>query len=481
MEASLACASNCIQTFNFCTHMNPKITFYTGVGSVTGANFMLDNGQSKILIDCGLTQGSRDEFEVNAQAFDYNPSEMTFLFVTHAHMDHIGRIPKLIHDGFKGKIYSHPATKDLSEVMLPDALGIMEERARQQGKQPYYAAGDIQAALSRWETIPYYTEREIGGYKVILKDAGHVLGSSMFQFEFKSPTSPGSDGASKKIVFTGDLGNSPSPLLRDTDSIDGADYVIMESVYGDRNHEGRDERIDKLEKIINDTIAKNGALVIPAFSLERTQMILYEINNLIEEKKIREIPVFVDSPLATKVTEIYKRHSDLFNNSVRAEIKGGDDIFDFPKLSFTVRRSESESIEKTSNPKIILGGSGMSMGGRIQSHEAVHLPDPNSTILLVGYQTMGSLGRRLQDNAREVTIAGEQIHVKAKIDMISSFSSHKDSDRLTDFVEEGKSKIKKVFVVMGEPKASLFLAQKLRDYVGVDAIFPEAGKVYELK
>jgi metallo-beta-lactamase family protein len=451
---------------------NPlKVTFWTGVGSVTGANFMMESGESRILIDCGLTQGGRDEFDTNAKPFEYDPASADFLFVTHAHMDHIGRIPKLVRDGFKGVIYSHLATKDLSEVMLPDALRIMEMDAREKGKEPYYSAADVENALSRWQTLPYYEPKEIAGYTVTLKDAGHVLGSTMYFFA--------KDG--KTVVFTGDLGNSPSPLLRDTDSIDGATYVIMESVYGDRNHEEREERIDKLKEIIEDTISRGGALVIPAFSLERTQMILYELNHLIENKLIKSVPVFVDSPLATKVTEIYSRYKDLFNDTVRKDVAAGDDIFSFPRLSFTLRREESAGIERTPNPKIIIAGSGMSMGGRVQSHEAEHLGDPKSALLLVGYQTMGSLGRHLQDGAKEVTIAGKKISVRAKVEMISSFSSHKDSDHLVEFIDEGRSKLKKVFVVMGEPKSSLFLAQRLRDYAEVDAQFPEQGKPYELR
>ncbi|HVS79517.1 MAG TPA: MBL fold metallo-hydrolase [Candidatus Paceibacterota bacterium] len=450
-----------------------KVTFYSGVGSVTGANFLLENGESRVLVDCGMTQGahSADQFDINAKPFGYDPASIDVLFVTHAHMDHVGRIPKLVRDGFKGVIYSHPATKDLSELMLPDAFAIMAEDAKRFGKEPYFSQADIDAAFSMWKTVSYYVPTELAGYTVTLKDAGHVLGSTMFFFE----------KGGKTVVFTGDLGNSPSPLLRDTDSVDGADYLVMESVYGDRNHENRDSRIDKLERVINETMRRGGALVIPAFSLERTQMILYELNDLFERKKIPSVPVFVDSPLAIKVTEVYKRYENLFNDTAKGVAASGDDIFAFPKLSFTLRREQSEAIEKTANPKIILAGSGMSMGGRIQSHEADHIEDPKSTILLVGYQTPGSLGRRLLDGVKETWISGRKRQVRAQIDMIEGFSGHKDSDHLLEFVDEGKSKLKKVFVVMGEPKSSMFLAQRLRDYVGVDAIFPEAGKGYELK
>lgn len=310
-----------------------------------------------------------------------------------------------------------------------------------------------------------------------MKDAGHILGSSMYEFTYSSANS---SQAKKRIVFTGDSGNSPTPLLKDTEDITDADYLIVDSVYGDRNHEDKDERDEKFRRIVKETIERNGALVIPAFSVERTQVILYELNNLVEDKKIPSVPIFLDSPLGEKVTQIYSRHIKNFNHGVQSEIKAGDNIFNFPKLNITHGSRDSMEIVKTANPKIIIAGSGMSTGGRVVWHEMNFLPDPNSTILLMGYQALGTLGRRIQDKPKEVEIKGQMIPINAKIEMISGYSSHKDSDGIVNMVEKTAQSLKKTFVVMGEPKSSTFLAQRLRDELDVDAIYPERGIPYNL-
>jgi metallo-beta-lactamase family protein len=279
------------------------------------------------------------------------------------------------------------------------------------------------------------------------------------------------------------LGNSPSILLKDTEDITDANYILMESVYGDRNHKPKDERTKKLKQVIEDTIKYKRALIIPTFSLERTQMMIYEMNKLFESGDIKtHMPVFLDSPLAIKITGIYEKYTQDFNEQARADIKSGDDIFNFPGLKFIVQSGESRMIEKVPNPKIIMAGSGMSTGGRVISHENYYMSNPNAEILFVGYQAAGTLGRQLQDGARSVTIFGENREVRAKIDSIAGYSSHKDSDHLVGFVEKAAEnrKLKKVFVVMGEPKASMFLVQKLRDNLGVDAVYPELEQEAEI-
>jgi metallo-beta-lactamase family protein len=459
-----------------------NLTFCSGVGSVTGANFLLEiskdkNSKSKkILIDCGLIQGEKVAQAENRDDFPYTPSEIDILFITHAHLDHVGRIPKLVKEGFNGIIYSTPETQYLAKLILEDAVGLLQKEAIKEGVLPIYEEHDMRKALSLWQSIPYhestsFPEDYAPSFSIYLKDAGHILGSSMIEFTIEG----------KKIVFTGDLGNTPTPLLRDTESISGADYVVMESVYGDRNHDTKDERRGKLESIIKDTISKNGTLVIPAFSLERTQVILYEINELVESKSIPVIPVYVDSPLATKVTDIYRASTRLFNEKTQEQIRGGDDVFNFPRLSFTVSADESRAIDHAKSPKIIIAGSGMSVGGRVIHHEEMYLNDPKNTILLVGYQTLGSIGRHLLDGAKKVNIHGNEIAVNATIESILGYSSHKDSDHLLEFISTTESSVKKVFVAMGEPKASLFLVQKIRDNLDIDAIYPERLKKYELK
>jgi metallo-beta-lactamase family protein len=451
-----------------------KVTFYSGVGTVTGANFLLElsgDVSKKILVDCGLVQGEQFATSENRKPFAYNPSEIDYLFVTHAHLDHVGRIGKLVRDGFSGKIFSTPETMSLAKLIIDDAIVLLAREATRDGVLPLYEKVDAEKAFSNWHTIEYHKETSIDdAFSVYLMDAGHILGSSMINFLI--------DG--KKIVFTGDLGNSPTPLLRDTEVLEKADYIIMESVYGDRNHEPTELRHEKLKNIINDTVARGGRVVIPAFSLERTQVLLYEINSLVENNEIAHVPVYVDSPLATKVTDIYKNSTRFFNKETQDQIRGGDDIFHFPKLKFTISTDESRAIEYVNGPKIIIAGSGMSVGGRVTQHEINYLPDPRNTLLLVGYQSLGTIGRKLQEGAKKVKINGVDVRVNAHIEMIAGYSSHKDSDHLLEFVQGSLPEIKKVFVVMGEPKSALFLVQKIRDYLNIEAIHPERGKVYEL-
>lgn len=448
-----------------------QITFWSGVGSVTGANFLFEVGDSRVLVDCGLIQGDRTAMLANREPFGYEASSIDMLFITHAHLDHVGRIPKLVKEGFTGEIYSTPETKELAELILEDAVGLMAHEAQREGLPPLYSAEDSKKAFTMWKTIPYHTETKFKDFSLYLKDAGHILGSSMFFFTV--------DG--KKIVFTGDLGNSPTPLLRDTESIEGADYVVMESVYGDRNHESKEERDSKLATVVKETLARGGTLVIPAFSLERTQVILYEINRLVESHAIPSVPIFVDSPLATKVTAVYENSTQLFNDRAKAEIAKGDDLFNFPRLMYTESKEASAGIDHVKGAKIIIAGSGMSVGGRVRHHEEIYLPNPNNTVLLVGYQTLGSVGRFLLEGAKKVKIGEVEVPVKAKIESIMGYSSHKDSDHLVEFAGTAQATAKKFFILMGEPKAATFLAQRINNEVGVKAEYPERGVPYKLK
>lgn len=465
--------------------MNPKtkITFCTGVGTVTGANFLLESpAGTKILIDCGLVQGEKVALEENREKFPYDLNSISALFITHAHLDHVGRIPKIVKDGYRGPIYSTPETKALAELVLTDAVGIIAEEAKRDGMPPLYAMDDVQAVFPQWKTIEYHDPFKVSDdISVCLKDAGHILGSSMVEATLQN----GAPVSTDKVLFTGDLGNSPAPLLRDTEPVGDADYLIMESVYGDRNHESREGRTDKFRRVIEQTVARGGTLVIPAFALDRTQILLYELNNMAEKKLIPSVPIFVDSPMAIKATDVYKGSEDLFNDAVRAQIARGDDIFKFPHLQYTMSQSISREIDRMKGPKIILAGSGMSVGGRIIGHEGSYLPDERSTILLVGYQSAGSLGRQLADGAKKVRIHGGTIKVKAKIETLYGYSAHKDGDHLVQFVatagdETGKARLKEVFTVMGEPGASMHLAQRINDELGVKAIVPERGRTYEL-
>ncbi|MES2087788.1 MAG: MBL fold metallo-hydrolase [Patescibacteria group bacterium] len=465
-----------------------QLSFFGGVGSVTGANFLLEVGGSpdaeavrgadqkhrlKILVDCGMVQGSNFADEENQSSFPYEPSSIDFLLVTHAHIDHIGRIPKLVRDGFRGKIYSTPETHAITELMFNDALKLIEEECRRKGTLPLYEQKDVSAALRLWGNIPYHQNFSLSeNVSVYLKDAGHILGSSMYEISFLNEA-----GEKRKIVFTGDLGNTPTPILRDTETITDADYMVMESVYGDRNHEDQTSRRRHLKDIITESVQRKGTLIIPIFSLEKTQVLLYEFHELEEAHEIPIVPVYLDSPLAIEVTKVYQSMKENWNVAAMAE----HDIFKFPRLKYTPHSEESKAILHAPAPKIILAGSGMSHGGRILHHEVNYLPGAENTILFVGYQAAGSLGRIIQDGAREVHINGQKIAVRAHVENISGYSSHKDSDHLIEFAANTAQTVKKVFVVMGEPKSANFLVQRLRDYAGISAIHPEQGETVELE
>lgn len=446
-----------------------KIKFCGGAGKVTGANFLLESDNTKVLVDCGLIQGSEEESKLNTKDFPFDPAEIDFLFVTHAHIDHIGRIGKLVKDGFNGVIYSIDATKDLAVYMFEDALKLMR---REYGNDPLYGSQDIDKALSIWKTFTYNENVDAGDFSVNAKDAGHILGSATYKFIEKV--------SGKSCAFTGDLGNSPSSILRDTEYLDDVDYLVMESVYGDRNHNGAEQRLDNLSSHLKKVIDRGGVSIIPVFSLEKTQVLLHELDNLIEDNKIPSVPVFLDSPLGIKLTSVYKNYSKYFKDEVQEEIEQGDDIFDFPRLSMTFDMESSQKIRNTKPPMIIISSSGMSEGGRITGHEKQYLSDPKNAIFFIGYQVSGSLGRVIREGAKRIKIEGKYIDVKADIISIGGYSSHKDSDGLFDFVEKSAGKLKKVFVTMGEEKSSFFLAQKIRDNLDIPAVVPELGSEYTL-
>jgi metallo-beta-lactamase family protein len=451
--------------------MKSHLGFYGGVGNVTGANFMLDTGGAAFLIDCGLVQGDRFAMEQNAIPFVYEPVKVDVLMVTHAHADHIGRIPKLVRDGFGGVIYSTAPTKALASIMLRDALSVMEYEHERYGYEILYDGGDIDTALGLWKTVSYHEDIALpDDVTAYFSDAGHILGSGMVHFK----------RGDRHIVFTGDIGNVPQPLLGSPEAPTDYHYLVMESVYGDRLHEQVAERTSLLAHYIEETRAKNGTLIIPAFSLERTQGMLLEINNLVEAGTIEPIPVFLDSPLAIAVTEVYRQYTEYLSPEVQAQIKSGDDIFDFDGLSFTRSVKESHEINEVKGAKIIIAGSGMSHGGRIRRHEQNYLDDPKTTVLLVGYQSAGSLGRVLQDGAKKVQIDGLWVKVKAQIARIQGYSGHADRDQLLGLVQAGGDKAEGVYVVMGEERSSLFLTQRLRDYLGLNAKAPDVNEEVEI-
>jgi metallo-beta-lactamase family protein len=357
--------------------------------------------------------------------------------------------------------------------MFEDAINVINDNAKKNGKDPLYLEKDVNNALALWKSIDYHTEIKLNDeFNLYFKDAGHILGSAIVYLKHIP--------SGQNFVFTGDLGNSPTPLIRNVEKIEDADYLVMESVYGDRNHEDKDVRKEKLQDILNRIIERKGTLIIPVFSLEKTQVLLHEMNDLIESGKVKSVPVYFDSPLGIKLTEVYARQFKNFNKKVQARIMSGDEIFDFPKLIKTMSKKESEAIHKEVGPKIIIASSGMSVGGRILGHEKIYLRDPKNAILFIGYQASGSVGRAILERNKTVKIDGEIVPVKAEVLIVNGYSSHMDSDNLLELVSNTAKRVKKVFVVMGEEKSALFLVQKIRDNLGVEAIHPETDAVFEL-
>ncbi len=444
---------------------NAKLTFCGGTGSVTGANFLLEIEGKKFLIDCGLTQGDKMNDSINWEPFPYDSKEIEILFITHAHVDHIGRIPKLINDGFRGKIYSTEPTKALSFPMLEDTNGILS-KYKELDLHKIYTEENTKIAFSLWRGFSYKEKIKITeNLEVSFLNAGHILGSAMVEFVYNG----------KKILFTGDLGNSPSMLLPDTEKVTDVDYLIMESVYGDRNHESRENRRKFLEEAIEDNYKRKGTLIVPIFSLERSQELLFELNALVENSRIPIMPIFLDSPLAIRLTDVFKQYKNYFNESAQKAMSHDKYLFDFPGLHNTLKSEDSRKIGNVPNPKIVIAGSGMSTGGRIVHHEKHYLPDPNNTILLTGYQSVNTPGRSIREGLKTIHILGENVPVRAHVAKISGYSGHKDSDGLLGFVEDMQDNVKKIFVVMGEPKSSMFLAQKLKDNLGLEAFVPNPG------
>lgn len=449
------------------------ITFYGGAKSVTGANYLLDAGDVKILVDCGLNQGSKYSEDMNYEKFAYNPAEINFVFITHSHTDHIGRLPKLFKEGFRGKVIASKPTIDLASKALPDNLNIITEEAKRDGKEPIFELKDLEGVMDLAEGFDYEMPIDLGGgIRAVLHDAGHILGSTIVEIDFNE----------KKIYFTGDLGNPPTPLLQPPYFPEDADYAVVESVYGSRIHEDRSSRKIILESVIKETLTKGGTLMIPSFAIERTQELLYELNQLINHNQIPRVPIYVDSPLATNITEVYKKYPNYFNKTAHHVIDSGDDIFNFPGLTFTRTVDESKTINNVKGSKIIIAGSGMSMGGRILHHEMRYLSDPNSTILFVGYQVRGSLGRRILDGEKEVKIFGEKIIVNCQIRAIGGYSAHADQNMLLKWIASANvgGNLKKVFMVQGEEDSSAILAEKTKIDLKINATVPSQGESFEL-
>lgn len=453
-----------------------KLHFYGGAWSVTGAHYVIETQDAKVAIDCGLLQGSVHCPDDNYEDFAYHPEELNAVCVTHGHVDHIGRLPRLVRKGFRGPIYATEPTRELAPILLEDSQQILSHECK--GKhEAIYSLNDVKQCLGLFRTIGYGDKTEVApGISVRYRDASHILGSAQIEVWVRE----GSE--ERKVVFSGDLGNPPTPLLPPIDYIDEADYALIETTYGNRLHHDKKERMSILQDVIQKTVKDKGVLLVPSFAIERTQELLFELNHLVEHKLVPPIQIFLDSPMAIKATEVYRDSGKFFNTNTTNLILNGDDIFQFPRLSFTRTTEESKEINSVPPPKMIIAGSGMSNGGRILHHEKRYLSDSRNAILFVGYQSPMTLGRTILDGAHEVTILGDTIPVYAQTRFIDSYSAHADQKGLIKWVKAitQKKPLTKLFCVQGEQESSEAFAELCRNEMGVDAVVPNPQDSFEL-
>ena len=472
-----------------------KVTFLGAAKTVTGSNYLVEGAGKKFLVDCGMYQGSAaDELE-NSDPFAFDVNEIDFMLLTHAHIDHSGRIPKLYNEGYRNPIYATKATCDLCSIMLPDSGHIQEMEIEWQNRKrlrkgekplpPLYTAEDAAKSIKIFSPVKYDQIIELDeNIHVRFNDAGHMLGSSIIEVWINE------NGKQHKIVFSGDIGNNDIPLLSSPTMIEDADFLVMESTYGDRLHIRNDDKAEMFLNIVYETLEKGGTVVIPSFAVGRTQEILYELNKIKEEEhsedfykkynKLMTIPVFVDSPLAISATEVFRENMDLFDDETQAMIKSGDNPLEFPGLKFTRTAEESKELNTMDDSSIIISASGMCEVGRIKHHLKHHLWDPNSTILFVGYQAPGTLGRKIVEGAKNVRIFGEDIAVNARIEYIEGYSGHADQEWLMNFVYSFITKPKHIFLVHGEPQAQVVLKGKIESEARIPVTIPSLGESYDL-
>ena len=473
-----------------------KITFLGAAKTVTGSNFLVEAAGKKFLVDCGMYQGKATQEKENSDPFLFNVNEIDFMLLTHAHIDHSGRIPKLYNDGYKNPVFATKATCDLCTVMLPDSGHIQEmeiewrnRKRKREGKDelpPLYTAEDAEKCLEIFRRVEYDEIVDIDeNIKVRFNDAGHMLGSSIIEVWANE------DGKTKKAVFTGDIGNNDIPLLASPTMIESADYLIMESTYGSRLHMRNDDKAQIFLDVVSRTLEKGGTVVIPSFAVGRTQEIVYELNKIKDQTddeefkrkydKLMKIPVFVDSPLAISATEIFRDNADLFDDDVKEAMQKGDNPLEFKGLQFTRTAEESKALNERNESSIIISASGMCEVGRIKHHLKHNLWNPNSTILFVGYQAPGTLGSKLVNGEKKVKIFGEEIAVNAQIEYIEGHSGHADQEWLLNFIYSFITKPKHIFLVHGEIESQEELKEKILQTTNIPVTIPDFGETYELE
>lgn len=448
-----------------------KISFHGATREVTGSCYLVETKQARILVDCGMFQGSAFSDAKNFQDFPFDASTIDAVIVTHAHLDHVGRIPKLVKEKFNGSVHLTRPTAKIAQIVIENAEQIMDDDFRREARPKLYERKDGASACERMVGTDYGKPFSIGDLTLTFHDAGHIFGSAFIEVTEKGgPT----------VIFSGDVGNRDVPILHGTEQIPRADVVITESTYGNRIHEDESTRSRLLKEAIITTVKQKGALVIPAFAVERTQQILYELNTLIEKKELPPVNIFMDSPMAIAVSEVIEEFPSYYNEEALRLIRSGDDFFQFPGLHITKSRDESKTINASPKPKIIIAGSGMMNGGRIQHHLVRYLGDPKSCVLIIGYQAHGTLGHRLYAGEKNVTVLGERITVKARIESIGAYSAHADQQMLVDWIGRAASKPSRVFCTHGEEAASAALATRITTDLGITADVPRLGDTVTL-
>ena len=459
-----------------------KIRFLGAARTVTGACFHIIVNDIQMLVDCGMHQGENAD-AINKAQFHFTPEKINYLFLTHAHIDHSGLIPKLVKDGFKGKIITTPATADLTEIMLYDSANIQEKDAEWLNKkalragrdavfEPLYSIEDVKAAISFFEKTQYGKIKHLGqGVKYRFIDAGHILGSGTLEIWYQD--SP----VEKKIVFSGDIGKKSNPIINDPQQTDAADYMVIESTYGNRQHKSMEDTLDELVEAVKVTFKKGGNVLIPAFAIGRTQDILYTLNKLVRAGRLPRLNVYVDSPLAEDATKVYLAHPECFDKEameIFKDRKGGA-----IKLHFTTEIKDSQKINKKKSGAVIIAGSGMCEGGRIRHHLKHNLWRSECCMIFSGYQAKGTLGRKIVDGAKTVYVLGEEIAVKAKIYTIGGFSAHADQNELLQWLGALSNK-PEVFIVHGEENASLEFERRVQEKFGFITHVPQKGEEFEI-
>ena len=461
------------------------VTSYGATEKVTGSCHVLEVDGIRVMIDCGMFQG--EDEEQNQGTFPFKASEIDYLLVTHAHLDHVGRIPKLVKEGFSGKIYATAATKDLAYIILLDSAKIMNEDFATKYKKaarkaiekkllpPLFGPLDVQKTFNmQWINPEYDDYLDIcEGISVVYRNAGHILGSAFIEISYME------DGKSHTIVFSGDIGNNNDLVLPNLQKCKKADVLYVETTYGDRNHKSFEQTIVEFKEVIIKTLKANGNVLIPSFAVERTQELLYILRDMYEKKELPKCKVFLDSPMATKATEVYSRYSEQLNNDCQENIKENGNVFNFEYLVYTETPEASKAINEIAGGSIIIAGSGMCNGGRITRHFKHRIWEANNAVIFVGYQAVGTLGREIVDGAQWINIYNEDIIVKASIHTINGFSAHADQDGILKWISKIKN-LKKVFLIHGEKESQVYFKEALKEKLNIDAHIVAFKKTIEL-